>query len=542
MDEQATTKTSAVAIANLERQLKVAQQITHTGSWEWDLATNAVTWSDEMYRIFGVPTGDPITFDTFVERVHQEDRARVVQEIQDALARGRFVHWKRIIRPDGTVREVESIGEVTVGPDGRAIGLIGTCRDVTDERARERQLQTAQRLEAGERRALEMLAAGAGLREILEVIARTIEELDPGSIVSVVILDETGTRIRCVAGASLPQAFTRAIDGMQIGPTAGSCGTAIYLRERVIVSDIDSSPLWVEYRAFALPHGLRACWSSPLVGSDGHVLGSFAVYYREIREPDAMSLDLVARASHIAGIAIERRQLDDLLRALSSHIESVREDERTQIAREVHDELGQALTALKMDIAWVQRRMMIPNTNGLPDKLADMARAADAIIATVRRISAELRPGILDDFGLAAAIEWQLEEFARRTGVRTTLRSTLGDPWFERELTTAVFRIFQEALTNIARHARATTVNVKLDCERGRVKLEIEDDGIGIPADADRTSLGLVGMRERARNLGGQCEVRRREPHGTLVTVSVPLRFPSERRLDADAFSPEPTP
>ena len=535
MDEQAPTS-SAVAIATLERQLKVAQQITRIGSWEWTLAPNAVTCSDELYRIYGLPIGEPITFEVVLERVHPDDRLRVTQLLQDALARGGpFALGQRIVRPDGSIRELESMGEVTVDDGGKVTGLICTCRDVTEERIRERQLARSQRLETGERRALEMLAAGVALREILDTIAHTIEELDPGSIVSIVIVDPTGTRIRSFAGPSLPAAFARAIDGTQIGPTVGSCGTAIYRRERVIVTDIENDPLWADFRELARPHGLRACWSSPLVGSDGRLLGSFAVYYREPRGPDESSLDLVARASHIAGIAIERRQLDDRLRALTDRVEAIREDERTQIAREVHDELGQSLTALKMDIAWVMRRLAQAHVNGvLADKLTQMTKSTDAIIATVRRISAELRPGILDDLGLAAAIEWQLEEFAKRTGVRAELQSTLGDPVLERDLTTAVFRIFQEALTNVARHAIATIVHVRLELERGRVKLEVEDDGVGIPEAAHTTSLGLIGMRERARRLGGECEVRRRDPHGTLVTVTVPLRFPAERRTDAD--------
>jgi PAS domain S-box-containing protein len=536
MDEQAPIRPSAVAIANLERQLKVAQQITHTGSWEWSLATNIVTWSDELYRIYGVAIGEPITFEWFLGRVHPEDRERVHRHIQDALARGgRFAHTERIVRPDGSVRELESIGEVSRDAQGQTTGLIGTCHDVTEDRARERQLALTQRLAVGERRALEMLASGVALRDVLDLIARTIEELDAGSIVQIVIVDETGTRVRAFAGPSVPEAYARAIDGAPIGPARGSCGTAIYRRERVIVDDIANDPLWAEYRQVALEYGLRACWSSPLVGSDRRVLGSFAVYYKEPRGPTAQALDLVSRASHIAGIAIERRQLDDRMRALTERIEAIREDERTQIAREVHDELGQALTALKMDIAWVQRRINTGQANGsVVEKLGEMARSSDAIIQAVRRISAELRPGILDDVGLAAAIEWQLEEFARRTGVGASLNATLGDVVLARELATAVFRIFQEALTNVARHAGATAVVVRLDLVRGLVKLEVEDDGVGIRDDADKTSLGLIGMRERARRLGGACEIRRVEPKGTLVAVSVPLRFPAERRTDAD--------
>jgi PAS domain S-box-containing protein len=532
VNEEPSTRPSAVAIANLERQLKVAQQLTHTGSWEWSIETNVVTWSEELYRIYGVSEGTPITFETFLGAVHPEDRDRIERQILDALERGgRFSHTERIVRPDGSVRELESIGEVTMR-GGHAVGLIGTCRDVTDERHRERELQRSKLLERGERRALEMLAAGAPLPEILDVIARSIEEIDPRSVVSVVIVDETGTRVRSFAGPSIPPEYARAIDGAVIGPAGGSCGTAIFRRERVIVTDIERDPLWADYRDAARPFGFRACWSSPLIGTDARPLGSFAVYYREPIAPDDASLALVARASHVAGIAIERRKLDDQQRALTQRIEAIREDERTEIAREVHDELGQALTALKMDIAWVARRL---TTNGaIADKLVEMSRASDEIIGAVRRISAQLRPGVLDDLGLGAAIEWQLEEFGKRTGIASELHSTLGDVALDRELSTAVFRIFQEALTNVARHASATKLRVALALDRGRLRLEVEDDGVGIP-DHTTSSLGLLGMRERTRRLGGECEIRRAEPRGTLVAVSVPLKFPAERRTDTDA-------
>jgi signal transduction histidine kinase len=246
-----------------------------------------------------------------------------------------------------------------------------------------------------------------------------------------------------------------------------------------------------------------------------------------VRAPSAQDRELIARAVHVAAIAIERRQLDDQLRALSSRDDAVREDERTNIAREIHDELGQALTALKLDLAWIGRR---ETDAALKTKLDEMTNATDEILASVRRISASLRPGVLDDLGLRAAIEWQAEEFERRTGIPCRVRSEVGDLQLERGLATAVFRIYQEALTNVARHASATAVDVSLRLERGQLKLLVEDDGVGVPEIAPRSStLGLLGMRERARRCGGDCEVRRRSPRGTTVALSVPLRFPAER-------------
>jgi signal transduction histidine kinase len=294
----------------------------------------------------------------------------------------------------------------------------------------------------------------------------------------------------------------------------------------VFVSNIETDPLWVDYRALVAPHGLRSCWSSPIFANDGRVLGTFAIYYRECRMPTAEERELIARATHVAGIAIERRQLDNQLRALSSRIETVREEDRTAIAREIHDELGQALTALKMDIAWVARR--VNGDASVATKLTEMSDATDSLIQSIRRIAGELRPGILDDLGLVAAIEWQADEFSKRSGIPCDLRSTLGEMQLDRNLVTGVFRVFQESLTNVVRHANASKVDVRLGLERGSLVLEVADDGVGLRNASPQDSLGLLGMRERARGLGGTCEVRPREDRqGTLVTLMVPLRFPS---------------
>jgi PAS domain S-box-containing protein len=529
------TRTLATDVkARLERQLDAAQQIAHLGSWEWDLATGVVTWSDELYRLYGfAPRSLEITLEVFLSRLHPDDRERIRGEIEAALARGgRFQYLERIVRPDGSMCELDTVGEVLAGADGRPVGLIGTCRDVTEERRREKARARAQRLQVGERQVLETLAGGAALPDILAALVGLIEELVPESIASILLLDESGTRMRHGAAPRLPEAYNRAIDGVAIGPNAGSCGTAAYLREPVVVTDIATDPRWDAYRDLALPHGLIACWSLPILATDGHVLGTFAVYHREPRGPDETALELVGRAAHVAGIVIERRQLDDQLRALSERIEAIREEERTGIAREIHDELGQALTALKMDIAWVKRR--VGAADGIGEKLDDMSRTADEIIHAVRRISAELRPGILDDLGLQAAIEWQADEFTGRTGIPCRVDPALGDVQLERGLATAVFRIFQEALTNVARHADATEVLVAVALKRGQVVLEVSDDGIGVTEKAPR-GLGLLGMRERARQLGGDCVVRRRDPRGTTVALSLPLRFPAERRTDTDA-------
>jgi PAS domain S-box-containing protein len=506
-----------------EKQLASAQQITHIGSWDWDVRANVVTWSDELYRIYGLePQSCDITFENFLSRVVPEDRERIQAAVGKAIeTKAPFGYPERIMRPDGSVRELETLGEPAFGTNGEFIGLIGTCRDVTDDRGRAR-------LEAGISQTLEMIASGAPLSETLTKLVLVIEAEADGMMASILILDDQQTKFRNGAAPSLPEAYNREVDGFGVGPAAGSCGTAVHLRQTVVVSDISTDPLWNDYRYVVEKYGLRACWSSPIFANDGRVLGTFALYYREPRNPTERQLDLIRRATHMAGIAIERKQMEEQLQALPGRVERVREEERSGIAREIHDELGQVLTGLKMDVAWVGRRLTSPegiSPDELRERLDGMSELIDETINQVRRISAELRPGVLDHLGLLAACEWQAQEFQKRTGTRCAIESNLGDTHLGRDLSTAVFRIFQEALTNVARHAGATRVDVKLERTGDRLVLDVIDDGKGIKPNALKspTSLGLLGLRERARGLGGDVMIGWHVPHGTRVSLRVPI-------------------
>jgi signal transduction histidine kinase len=303
----------------------------------------------------------------------------------------------------------------------------------------------------------------------------------------------------------------------------------VFLKRAVIVTDIDADPLWDDHRANAREHGFRACWSVSILATDARVLGTFAFYYRAPRAPEAADLAIIERAARVAGIAIERKQLEDQLRDLSAHIESALEDERAGIAREIHDEIGQALTALKMDVAWIARRAgeaveSLPR-GALLEKLGAMSALTDGIIHQVRRISAELRPGVLDDLGLVAAIEWQAQEFEARTGTTCVVHANASEAVIGRKASTAVFRVFQEALTNVTRHAQATHVDVRVDISPVALALEVLDDGVGIAPEAVRNpkSLGLLGIRERAHRLGGTVTVGPAAPCGTRVALVVPV-------------------
>jgi signal transduction histidine kinase len=217
------------------------------------------------------------------------------------------------------------------------------------------------------------------------------------------------------------------------------------------------------------------------------------------------------------------RRSHDQLRALTGHLQFVREEERTRIAREVHDELGQALTGLKLDLSWLSGKFH--GARGLQHKLKTMSGQIDATIHTVRRIATELRPGVLDSLGLAAAIEWQGAEFQERTGIRCEVKIDVTEPIPGRDFSTACFRIFQETLTNIIRHAKATLVKVHLEQDDHELILTVRDNGRGITEKeiVHARSIGLIGMKERAAQVGGEVFFFGLPERGTTVTMRVPL-------------------
>ena len=521
------------------------------------------------------------------------------------------------------------------------------------------------KLRSGENRVLELIASGAPLPEILDTIVRVIEDQAPGLIGSILLLDNDGKHLRHGAAPSLPAVYTAAIDGVAIGPTVGSCGTAAFRGEPVIVTDIAEDPLWRDFRESALAHGLRACWSTPMRDAAGTVLGTFALYHLEPRGPTTAERDLVAVATHLASIAVEGRRREEArqaseerfrlaawathdaiwdvdhehgtwtwtdphrrfgygpeaipdsawdfwpdridpadrarvidsykrfeasrdlswsceyrfrradgtyedvfdrctavrdtngrirrvvgsmmlqtermrtedarrraeaalhdsreqLRRLAVQQESAREGERAHLGREIHDALGQTLTALKLDLAWLEEALPADRPD-LRDKIRDMGTLLGETMRTVREISAELRPVVLDQLGLAPAVEWLARDFERRTGIPSEVRARLDDTPVDRDAATGIFRICQEALTNVARHAAATAVRVTLNQADHLVTLEVSDNGRGIAGtETDANTIGLVGMRERALALGGLVEIVPAPEGGTRLTAWVP--------------------
>lgn len=296
---------------------------------------------------------------------------------------------------------------------------------------------------------------------------------------------------------------------------------------RLLANDVDKDPRYVN----CYPEFIRTQSElSVPVQIAGDVVGVLDVQseHRDaFDENDVLAVETLA--DQIA-VAMENARLYDIerdargqLRQLTSYLQDAREKERKRIARRIHDELGQALTALRFDLYQLAKRLP-EDDPGLRERADAMEALIDDTIHTVRRVSRELRPGLLDDLGLAAAIEWQAEEFAQRTGIKCTLHLSEDDATIEPNVATAVFRIFQETLTNVARHASASEVCVELEVGPRELTLMVRDDGRGITQreSSSPQALGLLGIRERAWALGGEATFEGIRGQGTTVTVRVP--------------------
>ncbi|MES1224142.1 MAG: histidine kinase, partial [Bacteroidota bacterium] len=225
----------------------------------------------------------------------------------------------------------------------------------------------------------------------------------------------------------------------------------------------------------------------------------------------------------------EKLKYQKELQELSAHLENIREEERTNISREIHDELGQKLTVLKMDISWLDKKIETTANDPIKQKMKELRTMLDETVGTVRRIASDLRPSLLDDLGLIATIEWQLKEFEKRSGLITSfnVREIEMDLLLPDNAKTGLFRIFQESLTNVAKHSNATEVVVSLEQANGKITLSIEDNGKGFDKKktVGKRTLGILGMKERAEMMGGRYEIKSNPGKGTIVLVEIPTQI-----------------
>ena len=462
--------------------LAEVERLAQIGSWEWDIVNDVVTWSAELYRMLGVAEELDATFATVLELVHPEDRVRLRETIDRAYHdHGSYMCEHRIVRrSDGAVRSIQSRGAVLCDKHGQPIRIVGTAQDVTER------------------------------KQVQEALAQYVA-LMVGSEDAIVTKTLNGTILSWNPGAERLYGYTA--EEIEGHPVSVLFPPDRHDEWRAIMKEVGRGDHIEHFETVRLRRdGSRVDVSvsvSPVKDAQGKVIGATSI-----------ARDLSERRRAAEALALSEAQL----RAFAARLRSARESERTHIAREIHDELGQALTALKMDLFSLKQSVPEPLRHPLRRKTDQMAGLIDQMVDKVRTLATELRPAVLDSLGLSAAVEWAVRQFAERTGIECTL--DLPQPVrIDAERSTDVFRILQEALTNVARHARASRVDVHLRATLEELVLEVHDNGRGIRDREidDPQAFGLVGMRERVLPWGGEVGVRTAPQGGTSVTVCIPL-------------------
>ncbi len=528
-----------------EAYLAEAQTLTHTGSWACNIATREILHSSEEHsRLYGFdPERGIPSFEEMVQRMHPEDRTQVVESAERANSAGKdFEAQFRLLLPDGTTKYVHGVGHPVFNASGATAEFVGILMDVTERRL-------AEALRDGESRILEMIARDAPLEEILENLVRVVEAQFAGLLCSVLLLDDDGQHVRHGAAPSLPKAYTKAIDGLCIGPKAGSCGTAMYRREPVVVTDILQDPLWEPYRGVAEPYGFRACWSTPILAHSGNALGSFAMYYREPRSPSPAETRALEMATHLGGIAIERklaREERERLRQAQAdlaHINRVTTmgELTASLAHEIRQPISAAVTNAKTCLRWLGRdEPDVAEAREAASRLVkDVTRAADII----SRISSLFKKGesqreSVDVNELVREMIVLLRSEASRysISIRTELAEDLPKIMADRVQLQQVFmNLMLNGIDAMKETSGGNELTIKSEVGDGQLLISVSDAGVGLPPEqADQiftaffttkdngTGMGLPISRSIIESHGGRLWANANSARGATFQFTLP--------------------
>lgn len=516
---------------------KSPNQTSVSATWELDVTRGDIQSSEEFAQLYGTENENaPKNYPDLLSRIHPEDRDYFDSAVKQAMQQGGYFNLDyRIIRSDGSVRAIEDRGEALVNASGKAIRLIGTSRDITggvlenDELLRKISILNL----------LQQIAAAANEADDLDSLLQfTLDRIcavggwDAGHVW---LWSDTAGVLEpsLIWYARDEQSFRRLRE--ETTTTRFSSGNGI--PGRVLAS---SRAQWFQ----RIASGLDSRCDLAGIGNQ-HAVYALPIFIRDktvgIMEffisvnapsPDPAIVEALAHAGSQIGRVMERvlankelQKSREHLRALAARLQAVREEERIRIAREIHDELGQLLTVLKIDLTLLRQSFEEGSTGPQTGaELLRMARVSDSAIESVQRIASELRPMILDKLGFLEAIDWFCKEFSARTGIVCSLNVTSGNLSPTEDRATALFRIFQETLTNIARHSGATRATITITDSPDSYLLSVQDNGRGIKRSEMKAdnSLGLLGMRERAVVLGGEVTISGEPGVGTLVSVQIP--------------------
>jgi len=522
-----------------------------------DMQGAIISWNQGAEKLYGWTSGEVLgkhAHTLLHTQFPQPLEAIEAEALRAGQWEGELIHTRR----DGTPLVVTSRWAVWQQDHDAPLALVEISTDITERK----QVERSQRLLAEAGPVLSAsLDATSRLANIAQVVVPLLADW------CVVHITEEGQPIQPVAVAHAdPQKLALANDLLRRDPPDPDAppGAVHVLRTgrpefypKASEESLTAIARDAEQIELVRSLGVKSAMIVPLV-TRGHTLGTITLVVsaesgRQYAEVDLALAEELARRAALAvdnaRLYAEAQQLNAELEErvvqrtaelqaaiaqlessraqvllLAQHERISREEDRARMAREVHDQLGQALTGLKMDLAWLQKHTG-PRQKDLLQKFRGMSDLVDTTIQDVRRIATELRPGMLDDLGLVPAMEWQLQEFQKRSGIRCRFTSSLEEVALDDEETTVLFRILQEALTNVSRHAAATRVEVSLDEEQGYARLRVQDNGRGI-TDSEvngSKSFGLMGMRERVLLRSGDFYIQGKPGQGTTVVIKLPL-------------------
>lgn len=473
-------------VREFNERFRLISRATNDAMWDVDMTNQVIWWNEKHYELYGLdPSQPPAGEQAWQERIHPDDRQRVVSLYHDTVRAGKpYMECEYRFRyPDGTYRTLFDRLYATYR-NGKPDRVLGTIMDITERKRTEEALRLSERKYylLFENNPLPMWMVSLPGLQIIDVNTAAIEHY------GYTRQEFLGMRTSDLRAPEDPLHYVRPDQQQRTGIRHAGLWRHKKKSGEIIYVDVISHDMPIDGRSVRL------------------VLANDVTEKLKAEE--------------------QLQQSYEAIRSLTQHLQDVREQERISIAREIHDELGQQLTVLKMDVSWLRKRLG-DREEAVSGKIAEMVSLLNDTVRTVRRISSELRPSVLDDLGLVAAIEWQLKEFEKRTEIITEFTVDDPEPILEKEVKTSIFRILQESLTNVARHANATHVTVDLRCVEDRLILRVEDDGQGFDLQEIRTrrTLGMLGMQERTAMIGGDYAVSSAPGRGTRIVVSVPIQF-----------------
>jgi PAS domain S-box-containing protein len=526
------------AFRTSEERLRRALAAARMGAWSWDFATSDVDWSDQVDALLGVAPGSlDRTFHTYVEHIHPDDR----EAVRRVLRRARegpthdLVLEHRVIWPDGSERWVEGRGQVYFDETGQPANVTGTLVDITDRKRVEGERVAANQALVSLVRSVTL--DRGDLETVLQEITCTAADTLDVERCSIWVFDAERTRIQCLdMYERTPRRHSR---GAELAAMRYPAYFAALRQARTLaIRDAQTDPCTSELRQDYLDVlGVSSLLDAP-VHSGRRLMG--VVCHEHVGPPREWSPEAQSFAGSIADLACramegaERRRAEqrlhvayEQLQNLTRRLDAAKEDERRAIARELHDEMGQALTAIKINLHLASDGA---SSDQLAHRLSDTMSVIDRLLDRIRAMSLDLRPPLLDELGLVPALRGYLEAQERRSGLQIVLTADPATRRLHPELEIAGFRVVQEAVTNIVRHAQAHGVRVTLVVADGHLDLSVIDDGRGfdVPEVMNRAArgqhLGLLGLQERARTLGGEAKVLSAPGQGAEIRLRLPVR------------------